>query len=340
MLVQPGNMAPPPLQSPMGPRYPYPPRQGYDESLRLPPLQTQISPVGKAADHRDSQALELDAMIMTIPFMNKIKVLHKIAPPLRVPGISSPTPAIRGAVVAIEGSDKALLTEIGDFIADYLNKEPFCAVQIWTGSKPITKSVSSPVDTEMAEDEDSSKSLLEVDSSKDPYVEYLSVISSWHMKSQEIAKYIITPVPKSNSPPIDPLLNSSTIEHKNQKPKVLPIALLPAGFSLTLSDDFAKRVPINDEYAPVDHWQWMATLWRGIVGPDVTIYTTRAHKTEIESMGAVQVNSEHFSIILRVPETGKMDEITARRLGFEVLEMAIKVEERQRKILETRRGST
>ena len=97
-------------------------------------------------------------------------------------------------------------------------------------------------------------------------------------------------------------------------------------------------IPINDEYAPIDHWQWMATLWRGIIGPDVTVYTTRADTAEIEILGTVQVNKEQFSIILRVPETGKMDEVTARRLGFEVLEMAIKVEERQRKIVERRGG--
>ena len=336
MLVQPGSMGPPPPQSPIVPRYQYHTRQGYDESLHLPPLQTHISPLGKSTEQRDSQALGVAAMIMTIPFMNKIRVLQKIAPPLRAPGIASPTPAIRGAVVAIEGSEQALLTEIGEFITEYLNKDPFCAVQTWTGPIPFMETASSSADTAMTEDEHSSKSPSKFGSMKDPFVEYLSVISSWHTKSQEIAKYIITPVTKQDSPPIDPTLDSNTVEPKYQKPKILPVALLPAGFSLTTSDDFAKRVPINDEYAPVDHWQWMATLWRGIIGPDVTIYTTRAEKSEIETVGTVQVNRDYFSIILRVPETGRMDEVTARRLGFEVLEMAIKVEERQRKLLERR----
>jgi HMG box factor len=31
-------------------------------------------------------------------------------------------------------------------------------------------------------------------------------------------------------------------------------------------------VPIADAYAPVDHWQWMATLWRGVVGADLVVY--------------------------------------------------------------------
>ncbi|KAH6613355.1 hypothetical protein F5144DRAFT_607270 [Chaetomium tenue] len=51
-----------------------------------------------------------------------------------------------------------------------------------------------------------------------------------------------------------------------------PIAFLPSGFSLTLADRFACTVPIADAYAPVDHWQWMATLWRGVVGADLVIY--------------------------------------------------------------------
>jgi len=30
-------------------------------------------------------------------------------------------------------------------------------------------------------------------------------------------------------------------------------------------------MPINDAYSPVAHWQWLATLWRGCAGPDVTV---------------------------------------------------------------------
>lgn len=41
---------------------------------------------------------------------------------------------------------------------------------------------------------------------------------------------------------------------------------------LTRSNLAATRIPINDAYAPLDHWQWAATLWRGIVGADLTIW--------------------------------------------------------------------
>ena len=30
-------------------------------------------------------------------------------------------------------------------------------------------------------------------------------------------------------------------------------------------------MPIDDNFSPPAHWQWFATLWRGSVGPDITI---------------------------------------------------------------------
>lgn len=65
--------------------------------------------------------------------------------------------------------------------------------------------------------------------------------------------------------------NTTTPTAPSTTPR-LPIAFLPSGFSLTLADRFACTVPIADAYAPVDHWQWMATLWRGVVGADLVIY--------------------------------------------------------------------
>jgi hypothetical protein len=30
-------------------------------------------------------------------------------------------------------------------------------------------------------------------------------------------------------------------------------------------------MPISDGFSPPAHWQWFATLWRGSIGPDITI---------------------------------------------------------------------
>ena len=49
-----------------------------------------------------------------------------------------------------------------------------------------------------------------------------------------------------------------------------PVAILPA-WQLTHTDAFACGVEIADRYSPIDHWQWGATVWRGVIGADITI---------------------------------------------------------------------
>ncbi|PBP22005.1 AAA family ATPase Pontin, partial [Diplocarpon rosae] len=322
-LSQHGSMGPPP-QSPINhhPRHPYPTRpHNFDESLRLPPLQTQMIPstptttqrVDSRLEARESQAKSVEAMVMKIPYVAKIKVLTKISPPLAPPGPGSPAQEIRGAVVAIEGPDPALLAEIGSFVTDYLSKDPTFALTSWATTPALTKATSSIADKETLE---STHATPEAD--LNPFVEYLSIISSWHTKSLEMTRYITTAPP---SPPPD--ASSGLVS----QPKILPVALVPDGFSLSSSDAAALRIPINDSYAPVDHWQWMATLWRGIVGPDLTIYATRASRDELVRFGGVEVRADCPCIVVRVPEgPAKLDEKTARRLGFEVVEFVRNVE--------------
>lgn len=243
-------------------------------------------------------------MVMTIPYVSKIKVLTKISPPLAPPGPTSPTQDIRGAVVAVEGPDKALLTEISAFINQYLSKDLSFAITAWTtDAKPATET-----DTEMADAPN--------DEDRDPFVDYLSIISEWHKKSLEMTRYITTSPPPPN-----------TTTSSDPRPKILPVALVPGGFSLSTSDSFALRIPINDSYAPVDHWQWMATLWRGIVGPDLTVYVSRVGRDEMNKYGGVEIRQDCPCIVVRIPEgSRKMDEKTARRLGFEVVEFVRNVE--------------
>ncbi|KAG0646265.1 helicase 1 [Hyphodiscus hymeniophilus] len=332
MLVRQSDTGPPSAQSPMiqQPRMQYPTRSAtFDESLRLPPLQTQLvystpnatRPHG-SMDSRESQSRSVEAMVMTIPYVNKIKVLRKISPPLAAPGPTSPARDIRGAVIAVESADKALLEEIGAFVNEHLSKDSSCAIKTFTASF-ISHGIPLVADTEMADaasphsrspDHRSSQAHGDTDS----FVQYLSVISEWHQKSAEIVKYISTSPnghrdDKSPSP-TSPLTRS------------FPVALVPHGFSLTTSDTFSLRIPINDSYAPVDHWQWMATLWRGVVGPDLTIYAKRVDKDEMDRCGGVEIREDCSAIIVRVTDSGNMDERTARRLGFEVMEFVRSME--------------
>ncbi len=327
VIARHGSMGPPPSHSPISQqsRHHYPTRSStFDESLRLPPLQTQMTGSMHATTQRPDPRMEarevharsIEAMVMTIPYASKIKVLTKISPPLAPPGPTSPAQEIRGAVIAAEGPDKALLAEIGAFINEYLTKDPTFAITTWGTKSAVTKSTSSETaDTEMTD----TLAITESEE-RDPFVEYLSVISSWHKKSFEITNYI-TATP-STTPPSAPPSNPPV-----PKTEVLPVALVPGGFSLSISDAYALRIPINDSYAPVDHWQWMATLWRGIIGPDLTVYVSRAGRDEFTKFGGVEVRSDCPCIVVRVPEGAvKMDEKTARRLGFEVVEFVRNIE--------------
>ena len=261
-------------------------------------------------------------MVMTIPYVNKIKVLSKISPPLAAPGPTSPARDIRGVIIAVESADKSLLDEIGAFINEHLSKDPSCAIKTFTASSPSNHGVPLVADTEMTDASSHTKSSdrrsSQAQLATDPFVEYFSIISEWHQKSAEIIKYIST-LPSGNS-----------VDHTSSAPgstsETLPVALVPHGFSLTTSDIFSLRIPINDAYAPVDHWQWMATLWRGIVGPDLTIYAKRVGRDEMDRCGGVEIREDCSGIIVRVTDSGIMDEKTARRLGFEVMEFVRSME--------------
>lgn len=328
VIARPGTMGPPPPHSPMNQqsRHQYPTRSNtFDESLRLPPLQTQLpssTPTSSQRpdvrmEAREIQARSIEAMVMTIPYVNKIKVLAKISPSLAPPGPASPAREIRGVVIAVEGSDKEILAEVGAFINEHLSKDPSCSIKTWGTSIPKSAPTQA-ADTEMVGASVSAASAADREE-KDPFVDYLSIVSEWHKKSLEMTKYITTS-PESSS--TEPVVGTTPATNA----KVIPIALVPGGFSLTTSDTFALRIPINDSYAPVDHWQWMATLWRGIVGPDLTIYVNRVSRDEMNNMGGVEIRGDCAAIIVRVQEGVKMDEKTARRLGFEVVEFVRNVE--------------
>ncbi|RMZ77395.1 hypothetical protein DV738_g4347, partial [Chaetothyriales sp. CBS 135597] len=50
----------------------------------------------------------------------------------------------------------------------------------------------------------------------------------------------------------------------------IPIALVPR-YQLSTTNYCAIHTAISDAYSPGSHWQWIAALWRGAIGPDVTI---------------------------------------------------------------------
>ena len=350
---------------------------GFDESLRLPPLQTQTAgpqatdagPSGgessraaglgittapppphahqgaqqahhgrqhshglaagtaaaaaAAREERDAAALRsIEAMVMSIPYLNKLKVLSKISPPLAPPAPGSPAVEVRGPVVAIEGRDAALVAAVGALLERVLAATGEHAVRVWRDGPAAT-----PPGRDDEDGRDGGESEGETDADADgeadsdgavrpasqrgapssPFGAYLNAITAWHARSDEIVKHV-TSYPASGAD-----------GDKRPAARPTPVALLAGGFSLTLSDRFACSIPIADSYAPVDHWQWMATLWRGVVGPDLVVYVRACRVDECMQQGSLEHRGPGI-IVVRVPLGQGVDEATLRRLGLAVLE--------------------
>ena len=330
------------------------------DDLRLPPLQTQVGAAASGmtpttAVQRSasfSAARSIEAMVMSIPFLNKIKVISKIAPPLQPPGPTSPAIECRGPVIAVEGTDQTLIAEVGKYLENCLSREDGVVVRTWSDvEKRKTSPKRSDGDVAMAGTTSRPNTPPE-DPKEDKQsfiLEYLDRIRAWHPRSAEIAKFITT-VPhtskpttprhyfmhpenqragsgsKLDSPQCSPTSTPKSLPPtEEKKPALLPVALLPNGFSLTNADRAASRIPIEDAYAPVDHWQWMATLWRGIIGVDLTIYVNSGPRDDdgrgvtptLGGGAGVDVRTDARAIVLQC-QNGRVEEKMLRRAGFEV----------------------
>lgn len=200
-----------------------------------------------------------------------------------------------------------------------------------------------------------------------PVVSFLARMLKWHKTSEDLVRYITSypPTPSGDgdrgatttttgTSDRGPDSNNATSSHR------LPIALLSDGYSFTFSDRYASALHVNDNYHFDDHWQWVATLWRGIVGADLIVYINRTPE-EAQGQGqqaqggggggengssansnnnnngngngnantAANANgngSSNFEIIgpglmvIRIPEGGHMDEKLERRFSFEIAE--------------------
>jgi hypothetical protein len=231
-------------------------------------------------------------MVMSVPYQVKIKVLGRITPPYKEPGPTSPTVPIRGAIIAVEGEDKAAVKRLAEWLQEYLAKDNAYGPRI--ADAPKTP---------------------DADSKDVTFEDYLDLIKEWHAKSNEMKKFITTPVPTSDSesdkdkesPPSTP------------EPAKKPVLILPT-YQLHASDAYTSRIPIQDVYSPTDHWQWMATLWRGIVGPDLTIYIKDSNdsKEEAPSGKLVELNEEARFLTVRKEKGNDVEAGALRRVGFEV----------------------
>lgn len=385
---------PPPLQPIRAPH----PHQRNRSSVALPPIETMVAQTPTKAVATQSQSSGVEAMIMSIPILNKIKVLAQLSGQLPVPGLTSPKPEVRGAIIAVEGMDAASVNSMTNSLAEQLEKEGKFAVRIFGGpdpysllhearsgasqqkkgtdsyldlmsqwhkinkemveyisSRPGSGSKESPMVLDNGQEAD--HHITDVDERQNPLPQTpdrvdridtpdnealldqldsaispktmvkaadmsiesgpvgnkgrsLSTPGLWTnndsissgldtrpppttfarpLNSRRIPPPPPTPPPAtppasnthSRIPPPMPApappkslktnnLPSMTNTITSPANAAIPIALVPH-FQLTTVDASSISMPINDNFSPPAHWQWFATMWRGSVGPDITI---------------------------------------------------------------------
>ncbi|KAJ4365409.1 slightly ste11-like protein [Ascochyta clinopodiicola] len=260
------------------------------------------------------QSRSVEAMVLSVPYQARIKLLGRICSPLKDPGPTSPAVQTRGAIIAVEGDDLKAVQELAVWLNDFLAKDEEYSPRL---SKPPK---------------------MPADGKKEAtFEDYLDLIKDWHGKSKEMVHYITTPITRSRSPsskdsemdtsdrkdsatPPDsprksasPSLTTSTISKK-------PIVILPT-FQLHASVAYASRIPIQDAYSPTDHWQWMATLWRGTVGPDLTLYVKGYEAKDGPGQSKMVELDDQVRCLTVLKAQGKpFADASLRRVGFEVSE--------------------
>jgi hypothetical protein len=261
----------------------------------------------------------VEEVLMNFPYQNKIKLLGRISLPYKEPASISPALQVRGAIIAIEGDDTAAVKELAQWLNERLSKD--------TDSSYSTRIAKPP----RLPNEDGTT-----------FEDYLDLMKEWHGKSAEMIKYITTPVDtvpssqssvasdkdsdktvtsdrKGSDSPADspaPHRTSSICPSSNSSSVTKPIIILPT-FQLAASVAYAAHIPVQDAYSTTDHWQWMATLWRGTVGPDLTVYIRSYEK---DHGGAKPEMDDSIRCLTVAKEDGKFADADLRRVGFEVSE--------------------
>ena len=296
------NRHPPAQVSPPSKHYP---------SLVLPPLKTH----GPSPEQRGGLA----AMIMSLPVLAKVKMLELAAPQLATPGPASPPFKVRGAILAVEGLDAEKVKSMTEYLTEELGKNDLFSMKSFCGPK-ISKTSKEDLETPGFEDlRGPFESFLETIGkwhkvSRD-MCKFITTkpgtnsnVASGSAETEDGVKthppqQTAKKRPEESAKPTEPEIvspvsprtiipNTANLSIKSPtniagpddiSPKAtVPIAMVPR-YQLTTVDVSAVSMAITDSYSPVDHWRWLASLWRGCVGPDITIVLLGPGESEKES---------------------------------------------------------
>jgi hypothetical protein len=335
------------------------------ESLKLPPLQKHMEP-----------GASIESLIMNMNFLGKIRILRKTAPPLKntinAPGFDNR----RGSILAVEG-DKGVMMDavmvaleealrrLGEFdikvvhgpmlpdshanyksfleavsdwhskisgIVDFLKGSDHEGRQgsLWS-DQPIHRQTPRASATSL----NSARSVVENDSRMD-IDNADSVPDKTSLRRSERRDSSISRISDTSKH------SDSSQFYSSEDPSLpkIPLLIIPQ-YLLHASDMWAAALPVTGEYGVPDHWQWTATLWRGIPGPDFVLYVKNdtdnggnhmptpqgdgswpGHRpSETWTKGPVELK-EDIGVLLVKQEKGSSVTSAMRRVAFELSEWA------------------
>jgi hypothetical protein len=308
------------------------------ESLRLPPLQI-VSEAGRT----------LESVIMDIHFLGKIATLRQVAHPIK-----SERSRRRGCIIAVEGDREAPINPVVGSLVEILRKTGEFDVKVMEGPRhPEGKVTFEHYIEEVRKWHAKAPRLCKLldwhDTDRNNQVLLKSDDSSSKM-DVDVAPSTHQPDPKQKEEPPGSATSHTPISTAGGEAsaKKIPLLIIPS-YLVGASNSWAAALPVVDDYSVFNHWQWVATLWRGIPGPDFTLYVTgEVHsrtRTSSSSSDApeqppqhprfgplrtadawspkasVEFKEEHGTIIIH-KEKQTLDPSAIRRAAFEIGEWA------------------
>lgn len=334
VVSPPGPLAPPPRPG-MGYQQ-HRLSQGHipqDRSLTLPPLQTRNASI---TENTPGSGKTADEQIMNISFRYKIKVLSQVAPPatktksaprgplIAVEGDNAETVAELAAWLKDrldKGEDLVVSLAEGPKVATSSGKEEAMAQYHRLAAEWLEKNkeILDSITIKQAVEEGADASMSDAVSVDAPPQSGRKIDKNYddsdngspssranEPNEHHDSKTDDNPS-RTNSNSSEPQTTdkmevdkrTSTSSSYTTPTAAKPVTIIP-NYSLYTSNLFARLIPIgpSDPYAPNDHWQWTATLWRGIIGPDLTIYLRDA------AAGATTGPSVELEVVEGKPEVG------------------------------------
>lgn len=232
-----------------------------------------------------------DTLLKSHPYLHPLRSLSRIAPPLPP---ATPPHRTRGALIALEGDDPAALATLSAHLATFLRTSHDAHVRLADG--PAVPPATRPATTD----------------------DYWALVSEWRAHSRDIAAFLTTPLFKAHGVADEDVAPDET-------PAMLVPVVLVAGYMLHAADRWAAAVPREDGgcYSRGEHWSWMATLWRGVVGADVTVVVRDVDAAPGFAGGGrgVEVLEELRVVLVKKGRGEAIGEKRLRRVGFEIGEI-------------------